>query len=299
MGERTAYLAAEGYVDELTEELVSVERKHGRLLIAAGPPRQASWAANVWLDPQEIKIASISDAAARLRAIQRNWALYPAKLYRRAALIQEQLPKVSSKPLVFGMPPPRAPLGSWTLLDAETILAAPRCTSAFPNGEIRFVEDHSGPPSRAYLKFWEALTIIGRRPGPGERCLDLGSSPGGWSWALQRIGARIVSVDKAPLAPAVAHLPGIEHRLDSAFALNPGSVGPVDWLFSDVVCYPARLLALVERWRAARTCRNFVCTIKFQGETDHAVARRFAAIPGSQLRHLFHNKHELTWILMG
>ena len=299
MGERTAYLAAEGYVDELTEELVSVERKHGRLLIAAGPPRQASWAANVWLDPQEIKIASISDAAARLRAIQRNWALYPAKLYRRAALIQEQLPKVSSKPLVFGMPPPRAPLGSWTLLDAETIFAAPRCTSAFPNGEIRFVEDHSGPPSRAYLKFWEALTIIGRRPGPGERCLDLGSSPGGWSWALQRIGARVVSVDKAPLAPAVAHLPGIEHRLDSAFALDPGSVGPVDWLFSDVVCYPARLLALVERWRAARTCRNFVCTIKFQGETDHAIARRFAAIPGSQLRHLFHNKHELTWILMG
>ena len=299
MGERTAYLAAEGYVDELTEELVSVERKHGRLLIAAGPPRQASWAANVWLDPQEIKIASISDAAARLRAMQRNWALYPAKLYRRAALIQEQLPKVSSKPLVFGMPPPRAPLGSWTLLDAETILAAPRCTSAFPNGEIRFVEDHSGPPSRAYLKFWEALTIIGRRPGPGERCLDLGSSPGGWSWALQRIGARVVSVDKAPLAPAVAHLPGIEHRLDSAFALDPGSVGPVDWLFSDVVCYPARLLALVERWRAARTCRNFVCTIKFQGETDHAIARRFAAIPGSQLRHLFHNKHELTWILMG
>jgi len=296
MGERTAYLAAEGYVDELTEELVSVERKHGRLLIAAGPPRQASWAANVWLDPQEIKIASISDAAARLRAIQRNWALYPAKLYRRAALIQEQLPKVSSKPLVFGMPPPRAPLGSWTLLDAETILAAPRCTSAFPNGEIRFVEDHSGPPSRAYLKFWEALTIIGRRPGPGERCLDLGSSPGGWSWALQRIGARVVSVDKAPLAPTVAHLPGIEHRLDSAFALDPGSVGPVDWLFSDVVCYPARLLDLVERWLESGRAPNFVCTLKFQGETDHATARRFAAIPGSRLMHLHHNKHELTWV---
>jgi len=53
---------------------------------------------------------------------------------------------------------------------------------------------------------------------------------------------------------------------------------------------------LVERWLAAGTCRRFVCTIKFQGETDHATAARFAAIPGSQLRHLFHNKHELTWI---
>jgi len=299
MGYRTAYLAAEGYVDELAEELVSVERKHGRLLIAAGPPRPAAWAANMWLDPQEIKIASISDAAARLRATQRNWALYPAKLYRRAALIQAKLPKVSAKPLAFGMPLPTAPLGSWTLLDAETMLAAPRCSSAFPNGEIRFVEDRSGPPSRAYLKLWEVLTLVGRRPEPGERCLDLGSSPGGWSWAVQRMGARVISVDKAPLAPAVARLPGIEHRLDSAFALDPRTLGPIDWLFCDVVCYPARLLTLVERWLAAATCRNFVCAIKFQGETDHAVAGRFAAIPGSQLRHLFHNKHELTWTKIG
>jgi 23S rRNA (cytidine2498-2'-O)-methyltransferase len=299
MSDRTAYLAAEGYVDELTEELGPVEHRHGRLLIAAGPPRQAAWAVNVWLDPQEIKIASISDAAARLRAIQRNWALYPAKLYRRTALVQTQLPKVSAKPLVFGMPPLTAPLGSWTLLDAETMLLAPRCTSAFPNGEIRFVEDQSGPPSRAYLKLWEALTVIGCWPGPGERCLDLGSSPGGWSWALQQLGAQVVSVDKAPLAPTVARLPGIEHRLDSAFALDPQTLGPVDWLFCDVVCYPARLLALVERWLAAGTCRNFVCTIKFQGETDHAAVRRFTAIPGSQLRHLFHNKHELTWTKIG
>jgi 23S rRNA (cytidine2498-2'-O)-methyltransferase len=295
MSNRTAYLAAEGYVDELAHELGAGDREHGRLLITERPPRPAAWAANVWLDPQEIKVASISDAATQLRAIQRNWALYAPKLYRRATLIQEQLPSVSSKPLVFGAPAPTAPLGSWTLLDSETILAAPGCTSPFPNGEVQFVEDRRGPPSRAYLKLWEALTIIGRRPGPGERCLDLGSSPGGWSWALQRMGAHVISVDKAPLAPAVARLPEIEHRFDSAFALDPRAIGPVDWLFSDVVCYPARLLALVERWRAAGTCRNFVCTIKFQGPTEHEIARRFAAIPGSQLRHLFHNKHELTW----
>jgi len=201
MGDRTAYLAAQGYAGELGYELGTVERRLGRLLIAAGPPRAAAWAANVWLDPQEIKVASISDAAAKLRAIQRNWAFYAPRLYRRATLIQEQLPKVSAKPLVFGTPPPSAPLGSWTLLDAETMLVSPRCTSPFPNGEIHFVEDHAGPPSRAYLKLWEALTVIGCRPEPGERCLDLGSSPGGWSWALQRMGAHVVSVDKVPLAP--------------------------------------------------------------------------------------------------
>jgi 23S rRNA (cytidine2498-2'-O)-methyltransferase len=296
---RAAYLAADGFEGELAKELGAVERAHGRLLVAPGPARPAAWAANVWLDPQQIAAASISDAATKLRAIQRNWAVYAPVLHRRAMLIQEQLPKVSAKPLVFGTPAPSAPLGAWTLLDAETVLAAPCCTSPFPNGEVRFVEDRSGPPSRAYLKLWEALTLIGCRPQPGEVCLDLGSSPGGWSWALQQMGARVISVDKAPLAPEVARLPGIEHRLDSAFALDPRALGPIDWLFSDVVCYPARLLALVERWLAAGSCRRFVCTIKFQGETDHAAAHRFAAIPGSELRHLFHNRHELTWSKIG
>jgi 23S rRNA (cytidine2498-2'-O)-methyltransferase len=297
--ERTAYLAAEGFVAELTHELGEIEFARERLLVAAGPPRPVAWAQNIWLDPIEIAIDSIGDAARKLRAIQRNWTVYAPRLHRRATLIQAQLPAVSAKPLVFGTPAPAAPLGTWTLLDANTVLAAPRCTSPFPNGELRFVEDRSGPPSRAYLKLWEALTVIGQHPEPGEICLDLGSSPGGWSWALAQMGARIISVDKAPLAPEIARLPGVEAVAESAFALDPRSVGPVDWLFSDIVCYPARLLALVERWLAAGACRRFVCTIKFQGETDHAIAARFAAIPGSQLRHLFHNKHELTWIKLG
>src|SRR6202008_1674568 len=101
-------------------------------------PPPAAWAPIVWLDPQDIPITSISDAAAKLRAIQRNWAVYAPRLYRRAMLIQQQLPKVSAKPLVFGAPPPAAPLGSWTLLDAGTLLAARHCTNPFPNGEIQF-----------------------------------------------------------------------------------------------------------------------------------------------------------------
>jgi 23S rRNA (cytidine2498-2'-O)-methyltransferase len=296
---RTAYQAAEGFVAELTHELGDIEIAHERLLLAPGPPRPAAWAQNIWPDPVTIPVASIGDAARRLRAIQRNWAAYAPRHYRRAMLIQDRLPSVSAKPLVFGEKPPEAPLGSWTLLDPNTLLVAPHCTSPFPNGEMRFVENHTGPPSRAYLKLWEALTLIGARPGPGDLCLDLGGSPGGWSWALTQMGARVISVDKAPLDPAVACLPGIEYRRDSAFALDPAAIGKVDWLFCDVVCYPARLLALVERWLASGTCQRFVCTIKFQGVTDHDIAARFAAIPGSTLRHLFHNKHELTWIKFG
>src|SRR5215813_8693174 len=295
---RTGFLAAEDYEQQLREELGEdrIVAAHGRLLLIEGEAPPAAWAANTWFDPQTIAIASIADGAKKLRALQRNWALYACRLHRRAQLIQEQLPHVSGKPLVFPQPAPTAPLGSWTLVDENTILAASLCSSPFPNGEVQFVEDKAAPPNRAYLKLWEALTLLGRHPGPGERCLDLGSSPGGWTWVLQSLGARVVSIDKAPLAPEIAALPGVEFQQASAFALDPAEIGPVDWLCSDVVCYPARLLGLVERWLESGLARNLVCTLKFQGATDHATARCFAAIPGARLLHLHHNKHELTWV---
>jgi 23S rRNA (cytidine2498-2'-O)-methyltransferase len=291
------YLAPEGFLAELREELGdAVGEIHGRLVLARAPTRPPAWAANVWLDPVRMPIASIGDGAKKLRAIQRNWALYSHAFHRRAALIADKLPKVSAKPIVFGAGAPKAPLGSWTLIDADTLLAAPHCASPFPNGEVQFVEDRAAPPSRAYLKLWELFTVLDERPKPGELCLDLGASPGGWSFVLQQLGARVLSVDKAALDERLAELPGIEFRRGSAFALDPRMVGPVDWLFCDVVCYPKRLLTLVQKWLAAGSVRRFVCTLKFQGATDFETAQRFAAIPGSRLMHLHHNKHELTWL---
>ena len=60
-----------------------------------------------------------------------------------------------------------------------------------------------------------------------------------------------------------------------------------------LICYPDRLLELVNKWKD--TARNMVCTIKFQGDTDFKTLNEFSKIPGSQVRHLFNNKHELTW----
>jgi 23S rRNA (cytidine2498-2'-O)-methyltransferase len=52
----------------------------------------------------------------------------------------------------------------------------------------------------------------------------------------------------------------------------------------------------VQRWIDAGAARNMICTIKFQGQTDHDIVREFAAIPGAQVLHLHHNKHELTFM---
>ena len=291
------YLAPEGFFADLQQELgKNVIDIYDHLVLAKDTGRPVAWVANVWQDPMFIPIESIGDAAKKLRAIQRNWALYPFALHRRSALIVEKLPKVSAKPLVFGTEAPKSPLGSWTLIDANTMLVSPHCSSPFPNGEVQFIEDRESAPSRAYLKLWDLFTVLGERPKAGEYCLDLGASPGGWTWVLQQCGARVLSIDKAPLEESISRLPNIEYRCDSAFALDPRTIGPADWLFSDVICYPKRLLTMVQKWLAAGTVRHFVCTIKFQGETDFETVQQFAAIPGSQIVHLHHNKHELTWI---
>ena len=294
---RAAYLAPEGFEATLAEEFlragVRVAEWHGRLALSPDPPVASAWALDVWTAPREIPVPSVKAGADALRAIQRNWSAYAVGHHRRMALIAERLPPVKARPLLFPEPAPTSHLGAWTLLDPDRMLASAAKTSPFVNGECQFVEDHAGPPSRAYLKLWEALTILGAWPHPGETCLDLGASPGGWTFVLATLGARVTAVDKAPLDPRVAAMPGVTWREGSAFAVAPE---PVDWLCSDIIAYPDRLLALVQRWIAAGAAKRIVCTIKFQGATDHDAAAAFAAIANGRVLHLWHNKHELTFL---
>ncbi|MCL2318806.1 MAG: hypothetical protein FWC45_01880 [Treponema sp.] len=264
----------------------------------AAPP--VFWHLNTWLNPLKIEFDSINEAARTLREIQRNWAPVLFTQFRRGALIASKLPVISQKPRPFPWALPDTPMGAWTLLDAHTMAASSCCSSPFPGGIIEFEEDREGPPSRAYLKLWEALVRLRRRPEKGSRCLDAGASPGGWTWALSRLGAAVIAVDRAPLDERIASMPAVSFIQHDAFTLKPEEIGPVDWLFSDVICYPPRLFEWIEKWLASGLCKNFVCTIKMQGSVDDDVdfdtPRRFAAIPGSQVLHLYHNKHELTWL---
>ena len=292
----TAYFSAEGYVDRLVAELEGVIAVHDRLVFTRLPRQTTYWAQNIWLNPVTLDIRSISDGARRLKAIQRSWVLYSVDLHRRAALIQEKLPRLSTRPLAFPDSPPKSPLGSWTLLEEKIIVAASQCASPFPNGEVFFKEDKEGPPSRAYLKLWEAWTQLGERPQPDEFCIDAGGSPGGWCWAMQKLGAQVLSVDRSPLEKKIGQLSGVEFRKGDAFSLQPEDFNQVDWLCSDVVCYPEKLFDWALRWVNSGICKKIICTLKFQGDYDTEIVKRFASVPNSLVTHLFHNKNELTWM---
>ncbi len=262
------------------------------------------WAKDCMKKPFLVHFDSIGDASSALRSVQRSWAPYNYQLFRRAALLQEKLPHVNLKNRDFPFEIVSSPIGLYTLIDEHTLLASAETTSTLPAGAVVFNEDHVNPPSRAYLKVQEALCEARHffgvdLPGEGQRCFDAGACPGGWTWVLRKLGATVFAVDRAELAPSLMNDPLVEFRAHDAFTLTPEELGEFDWVFSDVICYPERLLGWIGKWLASGKTKNMICTIKMQGDIDWNLVSRFAAIPDSRVLHLNYNKHELTFIHCG
>ncbi len=287
-----AYLAPKGLEDVLHEELRDITNVYGRLVLATA--QKGYWSENIWYNPTIVPIQSISHAANLLRAIQRNWWPYAFKYYRRIKLIQEKLPHVSAKPLNFLAPVPDAPLGSWTLINEHTMLYANHCSSPMPNGEWIFNEDKENPPSRAYLKLWEFFTRFNVYPQKHETCLDLGASPGGWTWVLAKLAKQVIAFDRSPLESGIMALKNVTFRSVDAFKVKLSEYPEATWIFSDVICFPEKLYQLVKAFVFEFPAKNYVITIKFKGRDHREVVSQFAQLPG-RLVHLSNNKHELTW----
>ncbi|MBQ9495811.1 MAG: SAM-dependent methyltransferase [Treponema sp.] len=252
-------------------------------------------------EPFLLHFDSIGEAAHALKNMQRNWAPYTYQLFRRSALIQEKLPYVNLKTRTFPCRIPKSPIGLYTLLDEHTILASSTTTSFLPSGAIQFEENHTEPPSRAYLKLQEALTMMqllfdAALPQKGERCFEAGASPGGWTWQLVQLGCTVLAVDRSPLAKPLMENNLVTFRAHDAFTIPVQEIGACDWVFSDVICYPVRLFEWIQKWIASGLAKNMICTIKMQGAIDWQLVDKFAAIPKSRVVHLNYNKHELTWL---
>ena len=113
---------------------------------------------------------------------------------------------------------------------------------------------------------------------------------------LAGLGAQVHAVDRAELAPELMKNPLVKFQAHDAFTLTPQEIGPVDWVFSDVICYPERLLDWIHVWLDSGLTKRMICTIKMQGAIDWPLIQKFADIPDSRIVHLNYNKHELTFI---
>jgi 23S rRNA (cytidine2498-2'-O)-methyltransferase len=174
--------------------------------------------------------------------------------------------------------------------------------SAFMSGPRRMADDDAAP-SRSYLKVEESYAIVGAEPAPGETVCDLGAAPGGWSYSAAKRGARVVAVDNGPLKGGALGNPLIDHRRADAFGFSPGKDATYDWLFSDMLEDPHKVLgSVVAPWLSGGWCRRFVVNLKF-GRVDpialladlRAADSPFAKhAVGVRIVHLYHDREEFT-----
>ena len=217
----------------------------------------------------------------RLRDLQNE-----ATPFDQTCLLIQLLALERERFVVSAAPPRPLPLGGFDL-------------ARWPGGDAPVATDRA-PPSRAYQKLEEALAWMGRAPSAGELCVDLGAAPGGWTAIAIARGARVLAVDRAPIAPALARHPRVTMTIGNAFTYAPPA--PVDWLLCDVVCEPPRSLAIIETWLTRKLCRNLVVTVKFKGRDGYDVlgalpplfARLRPTLTFARVKQLRHNKNEVT-----
>lgn len=259
------------------------------------------FASTVMTEPFMLHFDSIGEASSELKKIQRNWAPYQYQLFRRSNFIQEKLPYINLKTRKFPTKIPLSNIGLYTLTGENDMIASAKTTSFIPAGRIEFEEDHENPPSRAYLKIQESLTLASvlfdePLPSASSRCFEAGACPGGWTWVLVNLGSSVYAVDRAELAMELMKNPLVKFCAHDAFTLKPEDIGKCDWVFSDVICYPERLYDWVKSWLDSGLTKKMICTIKMQGDINWEIVEKFAKIPNSRVVHLNYNKHELTWI---
>ena len=290
------------YTNDLIEEIrrkdLPIINRQGSLFLI--PPTESDF---VWIDArgrraEVLPFSSISSAQALLRERGKLWTQASTTHFRRSELIAQDLlqPKIKKRKFLEKMP--TGHMGAFALVSENEMWVTHQLEPAVPPASWEF-EESKEAPSRAYLKLWELFTREGFAPKKGERCLELGSAPGGWSWVLKSLGCQVIAVDKGEMDPKVMAGGQVEWLRQDAFTLDPKALGKIDWFFSDMICYPPKLLDLVTEWIENDWAKNFVCTLKFQGPTDFKTLETFLKIPNSKAVHLHYNRHEVTWIKRG
>ncbi len=290
------YIPKHTFVTELCEEIGYSAQVMGDLVISPFKKDIVCFAQDIWFEPRIVHFQSISEAVSLLRQAGKFWYLHPISNVRRSRLIEEQLRSMPPLSRHFPIETIIPDIGGFTLIDKNTLVYSTKRLKKWPNGTCLFIEDKINPPNRAYLKLWEALSLLEKYPKPGDNALDLGASPGGWTFVMQSLGAKVTAVDKAPLDPKIAKLPNVTCLQQSAFGLDPAKLDKTyDWVLSDVACYPDRAYSLIMKWIASGAARQMIFTVKLQGKTDIDVIKKFQSIPNSLILNLFYNKHEATF----
>ena len=169
-------------------------------------------------------------------------------------------------------------------------------------GGIPPIEFPSDAPSRAYLKLEEALLWSQAPFAKGDVAVEIGSAPGGASFAMLKRGLKVVGIDPGEMAPIVARDPGFTW-IQRPVAQVPREELPesVQWLCVDMNINPNNALFAVDRLatRMKDSLLGVMLTLKLNEwrmtaeiplMLEHVKAMGMKRVRATQL---FHNRQEI------
>ena len=120
-------------------------------------------------------------------------------------------------------------------------------TSPWPGGFSPFVLPAEAP-SRAYLKVLDGIDYVGANLDPSDHALEIGSSPGGATYALLEKGLTVEGLDPAIINEVCLNHPKFYHHHTSiqdfkVFELK----NHIQWLFVDMNLPPEGTLREIEK----------------------------------------------------
>ncbi|QDS99026.1 SAM-dependent methyltransferase [Adhaeretor mobilis] len=191
-----------------------------------------------------------------------------------ATEVREQLGKASTCEAITqrtAEPVGPAPRNQWVL---DVVLVEPgewwigchrteHRTACWPGG-VPDLQSPEDPVSRAYMKLSEALQWSALPIARDDRCVEIGSSPGGASQRLLEAGLEVLGVDPAAMDDSVLAHPSFTHIRKRAGDVRRKTFSDSHWLFADVNATPTYTLDAVEDivTHSSSTIRGMILTLK-------------------------------------
>lgn len=256
----------------------------------------------VWLETAD------TNSAKELSAFCRKFEPHLKKALRQANQLKPDAP---------GLPKPELPRLHVFFLDSSTAWAGtsqPGNSSNWPMGIPRLKMPREAP-SRSTLKLAEAIMEMlpdkaREQLRPGRRAVDLGASPGGWTWQLAHRGMKVTAVDNGPMDSTLLDGGLVEHLRADGFTFRPRH--PVDWLVCDMADKPARVIDLMAKWFERGDCKSAIFNLKLPMKRRYEevslsreiMESRLGKLQGSwrvTIRQLYHDREEVTFavVLLG
>jgi 23S rRNA (cytidine2498-2'-O)-methyltransferase len=113
-------------------------------------------------------------------------------------------------------------------------------------GGVPKIEEPAQMVSRAYLKMREAMLWSGFPFQPGDRCVEIGSAPGGASQALLEAGLLVTGVDPAEMHAEILAHPNFVHLRKRGAEVKRRELRGHKWMVVDSNVAPQHTLDTVE-----------------------------------------------------